>query len=91
MEENGNTPSGDSSGYLSRPVSEHESRASYRSSGEQSAKGSDSGVSEAAVAGQMDNGCTLAAPHGQRLPGPSTTPNTTASAIVPSSKPVGDQ
>ncbi|XP_050739870.1 AF4/FMR2 family member 1-like isoform X3 [Eriocheir sinensis] len=89
-EESGHTPSGDSSGYVSRPVSEHESRASYRSSGEQSVKSADSGVAEASGAGQAENGCSLAAPHG-RLPGPSTTPNTTASATLPPSRPAGDQ
>ncbi|KAG0722116.1 AF4/FMR2 family member 4 [Chionoecetes opilio] len=90
-EESGNTPSGDTSSYSARPASEHESRANYRTSGEQAAKGLDSAAPETATAGQMDNGCTLAAPHSQRLPGPSTTPNTTAGATLPSSKAAGDQ
>ena len=92
MEESGNTPSGDSNGYVSRPVSEHESRASYRTSGEQAIKGQDSGVVEAGgAAGQIDNGVNLAAPHGQRLPGPSTTPNTTASVTLPTCRQAGEQ
>ncbi|KAK8754494.1 hypothetical protein OTU49_016466, partial [Cherax quadricarinatus] len=75
-EENGTTPSADSSGYVSRPASEHESRvgsSSYRSSGDQ-AKGSDlGGTDSSSSTAQLDNGTPMGVPLIQKQSASTTT------------------
>nr|XP_045603603.1 AF4/FMR2 family member 4-like isoform X2 [Procambarus clarkii] len=85
-EESGTTPSADSSGYASRPASEHESRfgsASFRSSGDQ-AKSSDLvGTDSSSSSAQMDNGTPMVAPLTQRQSASTTTSSSGSATSTP--------